>query len=257
MPRSRLTARERQRRRSPASRPTVLVTGGSGGIGRAICLEFGRAGWHVGVHYHRQRAEAERTVSELASLGAEGLPLQADVRSSHKVAGMIRSLIERWHGLDVLVCSAGQGSGQLVLRMAPAEWDATIHTNLTGTFHCLRAAAKHMLARRRGSVIVVGSFAGVQGRAGQAAYAASKAGLFALVKTAAWEWGNKNVRVNAVLPGWHPTALAGEAMPKASSLHDHALRRTPDLTEVARSVFQLSQLNDVSGQIWNLDSRIM
>ncbi len=242
---------------APGRRPTVLVTGGSGGIGRAICMEFGRAGWQVAVHYREHRTRAERTVAGLAGFGGEGFPVRADVRDAGQVAAMVRSVVARWSHLDVFVCNAGLASSRLLLRMGSGEWDATIDTNLTGTFHCLRAVAEHMLARRRGSVVVVGSFAGVQGHPGQAAYAASKGGLLGLVKTAAREWGRSNVTINVVFPGWQRTSLSGGAMPEAADLHDHALGRTPDLGEVARSVYHLALLKDVSGQVWNFDSRIL
>ncbi len=240
-----------------ATPKTVLITGGSRGIGKAICLEFGRAGWRVGVHYRERREDAERTVAEIAGYGAEGIVVQADVRDGGQVAQMVRTLLDRWPQLDVLVCNAGQASNRLLLKMSMAEWQETIDTNLTGTFHCLRAVGAPMITRGRGSIVVVGSFAGIQGQHGQAAYAASKSGLLGLVRTAAREWGSQNVTVNAVFPGWHQTELSGESMPAPSALEDHVLARTPDLQEVARSVYHLAQLRDVSGQVWNLDSRII
>jgi len=130
-----------------------------------------------------------------------------------------------------------------------------VETNLTGTFHCLQAAGPVMARQRNGAVIVVGSLAALQGGAGQAAYAASKAGLMGLVKSAAKEWGNRNIRVNMALPGWHKTPLAGSAFPHEASV-DHVLGRTPSLEDVAGSIYRLALLQDSSGQIWNLDSRI-
>ncbi len=220
-------------------------------------MEFGRAGWRVAVHYREQRAEADRTAALLADVGGEGFPVCADIRDAAQVGAMVRTVLTRWRRLDVLVCNAGLASSRLVLRMGPDEWEATIGTNLTGTFHCLRAVADHMLARGGGSVIVVGSLAGVQGYPGQAAYAASKGGLLGLVKTAAREWGRSKVTINAVFPGWHRTGMSGSAMPEAAGLDAHALGRTPDIGEVARSVYHLALLKDVSGQVWNLDSRIL
>ena len=122
---------------------------------------------------------------------------------------------------------------------------------------CRRTPTISSSLPRRGSIVVVGSFAGIQGHHGQVAYAASKSGLLGLVRTAAREWGSQNVTVNAVLPGWHQTELSGESMPAPSELEDHVLARTPELQEVARSVYHLAQLRDVSGQVWNLDSRII
>jgi 3-oxoacyl-[acyl-carrier protein] reductase len=103
--------------------------------------------------------------------------------------------------------------------------------------------------------VVIGSHAGSHGSTGQAAYAASKAGLIGLVKTAAQEWGPQNVRVNLVLPGWHRTGLSEGVMPVGHDWPDHALRRPPALEEVARTIVHMTQLNDLSGQVWNCDSR--
>ena len=188
---------------SLVTRPTVLVTGGSRGIGQAICLEFGHAGWRVGVHYRERKDDAARTAATVTAQGGEGVLYQADIGDARQVETMVQEFVSRWGRLDVLVCNAAQATSGLVIRLRPDEWKAVIETNLTGTFHCLKAAANHMLDQGDGSVIVVSSFAGMQGGAGQSAYAASKAGLLGLVKTAAREWGCSNVRVNAVFPGWH------------------------------------------------------
>ncbi|MBI4400342.1 MAG: SDR family oxidoreductase [Nitrospirae bacterium] len=241
----------------PVTHPTVLVSGGSRGIGRAICLEFGRAGWRVGVHYRLRQEDAERTAASIKDSGGEGYPYCADIRDAQQVQAMVRAVVARWGRLDVMVCSAGLASSALLIRLRPEQWADTIETNLTGTFHCLKAAGAVMVAQREGSVIVVSSFAGVRGRTGQAAYAASKAGLLGLVKTAALEWGPHNVRVNAVLPGWHRTELSGSAMPDADVTGDHVLGRLADLSEVVRTVYHVALLKDASGQVWNLDSRII
>lgn len=235
----------------------ALVTGASGGIGHAICLEFARARWCVGVHYHTRLSEAERTAAEVGASGGDALPLCADVRRADQVEKMVGAVIDRWGNLDVLICAAGAASRQLLTRTGPDVLEAIIETNLTGTFLCMKAAARHMLQRRSGAIVVIGSHAALQGRPGQAAYAASKAGVLGLVKTAAREWGPSNLRVNAVLPGWQRTAMTGFGAAVPEDLGDHALGRSPSIEEVARSVVHLAQLHDVSGQIWNLDSRII
>lgn len=253
--RKRPTPRSRTECRGADARPTVLVIGASGGIGRAICLAFGEAGWRVGVHYRTRKREAERTAALVKEHGGVPLCLQADVRDGKQAHEMVHRLIDRWSRLNVLICNAGVASSELVLRAETESWAAVMETNLTGTFHCLQAAGPVMIAQRDGAVIVVGSLAGMQGAAGQAAYAASKAGLVGLARTAAKEWGKQNIRVNVVLPGWQRTALAGPAFPRGTPA-DHALGRTPSLADVARSICRLAQLKDSSGQVWNLDSRI-
>lgn len=158
-------------------------------------------------------------------------------------------------GQPAVVCNAGIGASSLLLRQQEDLWADVIATNLTGTFHCFRAAGPLLIGRGGGSIVVVGSYAGFQGGVGQAAYAASKAGLVGLVKTAAKEWGPQNVRVNLVLPGWQTTVLSEGAIPESESWRNHALRRPPALDEVASTILHLAQLQDVSGQVWNCDSR--
>ncbi len=153
------------------------------------------------------------------------------------------------------ICNAGIAASSLVLRQQEDEWMSVIQTNLTGTLYCLQAMATPLLVQGGGSIVVIGSHAGYHGSVGQAAYAASKAGLIGLVKTAAQEWGPQNVRVNLVLPGWQQTGLSEGAMPDDHNWPDHALRRPPALEEVARTIVHMAQLKDMSGQVWNCDSR--
>lgn len=170
---------------------------------------------------------------------------------------MIDAVEKRQGRLDVLVCNAGVASSRLVLRCPEDEWQRVIDTNLTGTYRCLAAAAPVMMKQGGGSMVVIGSFAGWHGTIGQAAYAASKAGLIGLVQTAAREWGSYNICVNLVYPGWHPTPLAGDAFPSADELNDHVLGRLSNLEDVCRTICLLAELPGLSGQIVNLDSRIL
>lgn len=248
--------RRRTVSRASQTRPAVLVTGGSGGIGRAICVAFGKAGWRVGVHYRTRAQEAARTAALVRRHGGVALCLQADIRDGKQTQGMVDQLVARWGRLDAMVCNAGVASSALVLRADAEAWETIVTTNLTGTFHCLQASAPVMLKQRDGVMIVVGSLSGAQGAAGQAAYAASKAGLVGLAKTAAKEWGSCNVRVNVVFPGWQKTALAGAAFPDEGPA-GHVLGRTSSLEDVADSICRLARLRDVSGQVWNFDSRIL
>jgi 3-oxoacyl-[acyl-carrier protein] reductase len=233
----------------------VLVTGASGGIGRAISLGFAAAGWSVGVHYHRNKAAAEGTLTQVVASGGTGALYEADIRESHAMQQIVKSFCRMAPVPSVFVCNAGIGGSHLLLRQRQEDWIEVITTNLTGTFHCLRAMAPPLLACGGGSIVVIGSHAGFHGVIGQAAYAASKAGLIGLVQTAAKEWGAGNVRVNLLLPGWQKTGLSEEAMRADESWNDHALGRPPSREEVAKTVLHLAQLNDVSGQVWNCDSR--
>jgi 3-oxoacyl-[acyl-carrier protein] reductase len=240
---------------NPFSRSSVLITGASGGIGRAISQAFGAIGWYVGVHYSHNEPAAQATLERVVAAGGTGYLYQADIREAEPVRRMIDRFTNQTSGPLVLICNAGIGQGDLLVRQSEEIWDNVIATNLTGTFHCLRAMAPSLLARGGGSIIVIGSHTGFHGATGQSAYATSKAGLIGLVKTAAHEWGPENIRVNLVLPGWQNTHLTEGIFPEGSGWPDHALPRPPAIEEVVGTIVHLAQLKDVSGQVWNCDSR--
>ena len=239
-----------------AGRPgSVLVTGASGGIGQAVTRAFGSAGWCVGVHYHKAKASAESILGQIERAGGSGALYDADVRDAQSVEQMVHTFSRNNPPPLCFVCAAGVAGSHLVLKLHEDDWADIMAINLTGLFHCLRAMALPLRAQGGGSIVVVGSYAGYQGSAGQAAYAASKAGQIGLVKTAALEWGQDNIRVNLLWPGWQNTRLAKGANPGKAGWRDHALRRPPALDEVVRTVVHLAQTTEMSGQIWNCDSR--
>ena len=242
-------------RREHADCPAVLVTGASGGIGRAIGQAFGAIGWHVGVHYAQNESAGTATLEEVISAGGTGEIYQADIRDASSVQNMINRFSNQASGPLVLICNAGIGQRHLLVRHSQEVWTDVVATNLTGTFYCLRTMAPFMLDRGGGSIIVIGSHTGFHGATGQSAYATSKAGLIGLVKTAALEWGPQNIRVNLLLPGWQKTDLTEGIFPEGSGWPDHALRRSPSIEEVAGTIVRLAQLKDLSGQVWNCDSR--
>lgn len=239
----------------PLNPSAVLITGASGGIGRAIGQSFGRIGWHVGVHYYQDQPAAQATLALVVNAGGIGDLYHADIREAESVRRMVDRFSGCTSGPLVLICNAGIGQSELLVRHSDDIWDNVIATNLTGTFHCLRVMAPSLLARGGGSIIVIGSHTGFHGATGQSAYATSKAGLIGLVKTAALEWGPQNIRVNLVLPGWQKTDLTEGIFPEHKGWLDHALRRPPAIEEVVGIIVHLAQLKDVSGQVWNCDSR--
>lgn len=242
--------------RPSSDRRVVLVTGASRGLGRAIAVGFGRAGNRVVVNYRTDAAEADRTVRAVEEAGGTAIPYQADIRDAKNVAAMVAATADRWGRLDVLVCNAAVTEGRLVVRVSDEAWDKIVATTLTGAFHCLQHAGAVMHTQRAGAVILIGSLAGLQGLAGQAPYAAAKAGLLGLMRTAAREWGTAGVRVNAILPGWHATALTGFRDDPAPAPFEPALGHgtTPDA--VADFVVALAAMPDISGQVFTLDSRM-
>ena len=234
----------------------VLVTGASRGLGRAIAVGFGRTGDQVVVNYRTDAMEAERTVRAIAEVGGTAVAYQADVRDAKSVAAMVAATMDRWGRLDILVCNAAATEDRLLLRVSDEAWDRVVATTLTGAFHCLQQAGAIMQRQRAGAVILLGSLAGLQGLAGQAPYAAAKAGLLGLMKTAAREWGNAGVCVNAILPGWHATALTGFHADPAPAPFEPVLGHGTTLEAVADFVVALAAMPNVSGQIFTLDSRI-
>ena len=233
-----------------------MVFGGSGVIGGAIAKAFGQKGWMVGIHYHQHQAAAVEIGATVKNAGGKSHLYQADVTNPSQVRNVLQDFVRSHGSLHVLVWAVGAGSSLLLIKTSPEDWTQTLRTNLTGAYHVLHAIAPIFARQKDGSVILVGSLSGEQGLAGQAAYAASKAGLVGLMQTAAQEWGSFNIRVNVIFPGWHLSPLSKSGLPLAMEHHTHTLHRTPSLTYVATSVYHLAVSPDTSGQVWNLDSRI-
>ncbi len=176
----------------------ALVTGGSKGIGRAIAVELAGAGAEVVVGYRTGQNEAEAVAKEIG-----GEALQADVSVAEEAAG----LVEQAGDLDILVNNAGLTRDGLIARMPDDDWHVVLNTNLGGVFYTCRAAARGMMKRRTGAIVNLTSVVGVHGNPGQTNYAASKAGIIGFTKSLARELASRNVRVNAVAPGYIETAL--------------------------------------------------
>jgi 3-oxoacyl-[acyl-carrier protein] reductase len=177
---------------------TALVTGGSRGIGRAIALELARAGANVTLSYRSGKDEAEEVARE-----AGATAVQADVSD----ADQAKALVETAGDVDILVNNAGITRDGLLVRMPDEEWHDVIATNLSGTFHTCRAAARGMMKRRSGAIVNVSSIVGVHGNPGQTNYSASKAAIIGFTKALARELGNRGVRANVVAPGYVDTRL--------------------------------------------------
>ncbi len=195
---------------------TALVTGGSRGIGRAIAVEFARHGADVALIGRDQEAlqESARVCAE-ARPGVAAEVFQADVTDQAAVDRVVGEAAARFGRIDYAVANAGQSVDALLLRLRPETIDRMIDVNLKSAFYLCGAVAKPMMKQRSGSIVLMTSIVGLTGNAGQAAYAASKAGLIALCKSAAKELGSRNIRVNAVAPGLIETAMT-EKMPDAA-----------------------------------------
>jgi 3-oxoacyl-[acyl-carrier protein] reductase len=242
-----------------AARRTVIVTGGSRGLGQAIVARFASAGDRVMFSYRTREDVARGLVEAITSRGAEAVALRADVRIASDVEDLVASAFGRWGSVDVLVNNAGMTRDGLAVRMGEQDWDEVLETNLKGPFLCIRAAGRIMLQQGSGHIISIASLSGLLGREGQVNYSASKAGLLGLTKTAAGELGPSNIKVNAVLPGYLGTDMGRTAPDRVRerAVSENVLGRTSDPDEVAEFIYRLSLMNNVSGQVFNLDSRIL
>jgi len=185
----------------------ALVTGGSRGIGRAICERLAQHGATVIVNYAQSAAKAEEVVAGIMRQGGKAVAMGFDVASAEATEKAIKEILERHGKIDILVNNAGIAVDALVVRTKTEDWQRTIDVNLSGCFYCARAVAKPMMKARRGRIVNISSVIGLMGNAGQIAYATSKAGIFGLTKSLAKELGSRGVTVNAVAPGYIDTDM--------------------------------------------------
>ena len=185
----------------------ALVTGGSRGIGRAICIELARQGARLAVNYHSNANLAEAVVAEITAAGGDAISVHGDVAASTDAAAIVKSTVERFGGLDILVNNAGITRDGLLMRMSEADWDTVHNTNLRGTFLVTKAATRPLLRAKSGRIINISSVVGVMGNAGQANYAAAKAGMIGFTRAVARELASRGITVNAVAPGFIQTDI--------------------------------------------------
>ena len=235
----------------------ALVTGSSRGIGAAIALELARRGSTVVINYRRDAAGAAAVCASVQADGGRCSQLQADVSAGAEAAALVKAALERHGQLDILVNNAGVTRDALLLTMKDADWDSVLHTNLSSAYHVTRAALRSMLRRKAGRIVNIASVIGLTGQAGQANYAASKAGLIGLTKSLAREVGSRGITVNAVAPGFIPTALTAEltAEHQARILQETPLGRMGEPEEVAKAVAFLASDDAafITGQTLSVD----
>ena len=236
---------------------TALVTGGSRGIGRAICLELARRGVSVAVNYAGSAQAAEQTAAECAALGVEAFAIRADVADAGNVAAMVKEASARMGRLDILVCNAGVTRDNLMPLLKEEDFDAVVDTNLKGAFLCMKAAYRPMMKQKYGRIVAVSSIVGLRGNAGQTNYAASKAGLIGLSKSLAKELAGRNVTVNVVAPGFIDTDMTA-ALPQAARdamLSAIPMGRLGAAEDVAGAVayFASDEASYVTGQVLCID----
>ena len=195
---------------APEGKPVTLITGARRGIGRVIALRFASLGPIALNDIEPGRDELEKVADEVRAAGGEALVVTGDVTKSEDVDAVVKQVVSDLGRLDVLVNNAGITRDGLILRMTDDQWRSVIEVNLTGAFLCSRAVAKVMLRQRSGRVVNMASVVGVMGNAGQANYAASKAGLIGLTKSMARELAPRGITVNAIAPGFIVSPMTDE-----------------------------------------------
>ena len=235
----------------------VVVTGGSRGIGRAIAIEFGKRGANVVINYVSSDAEAEKVAEEIKSLGGNAILVKGDVSSFEEGKKLIDETVKVFGTIDILINNAGITKDGLIMRMKEEHFDKVIDINLKGVFNTCKSAVSHMLKQRSGKIINISSVVGVVGNAGQANYAASKAGVIGLTKSIAKEVGTRGITVNAVAPGFIKSDMTDVLSEKVKDgmLGLIPLNRFGNVEDVARTVvFLASEGGDyITGQVINVD----
>ncbi len=238
--------------------PSILITGGTRGIGLALSKAFACKGWKVASCYHLDEESAQKARTEMSRLTPDYLLEKCDVTVEKTVSKMVKELADQWDGLDCVIHNAGATSNARILNTEETQWEDTLAVHLKGAFLISKAALRSMLRRRSGHLIFISSIVGTTGNIGQGAYTAAKAGLVGFSRSLAQEYGSKNIRSNVVCPGFHKTGLSSGLTPQAEETirKNHLLDKTANLDEVADFMVWLAGATSISGQVFNLDSRI-
>ena len=230
---------------------SALVTGGGRGIGRAICVTFGQLGARVAVNYVRDEAAALDTVAAVAHGGGQAYAARADVSVPEEAGRLVDEAARRFGALDVVVVNHGIWIPAPIDTMTPDEWDQTLRINLGGAYAVCHHAARHMIARRAGAIILISSTAGQRGEPGYSHYAASKGALLAFARSLAGELAPHGIRVNAVAPGWVLTDMTRQVLegPEGKdALRAIPLGRPARPEEIAGPVAFLA--SDLASYVW-------
>ena len=235
----------------------VFVTGGSRGIGKAIALKFAENGYNVAINYVSDKTDTQALEKEFKNRGVECLIQKADVSKTDEVETLTKAIIEKFRRIDVLVNNAGITRDMLLIRMKEEDFDKVIEINLKGTFITTKAVVPYMMKKHNGRIINISSVVGVAGNAGQCNYSASKAGIIGFTKSVAKELASRNIRANAVAPGFIKTdmtdVLNDEQKNQINSQIPMKRMGTPE--DIANAVYFLGSKESsyITGQVLNID----
>lgn len=235
----------------------AIITGASRGIGRSVAIELAKAGAKVVINYAGNHAAAKEVEDAVKAIGGEVLLIQADVANADAVDQMIKQTVDAFGRVDILVNNAGITRDTLLMRMKEEDWDAVINTNLKGIFNCTKSVSRIMMKQRCGRIINMTSVVGIMGNAGQANYAAAKAGVIGFTKSMAKELASRGITVNAIAPGFISTdmtaVLTDQVKHELSTQIPLGRLGTPE--DVAGAVVFLASgaANYITGQTINVD----
>lgn len=235
----------------------ALVTGASRGIGKAIALLLAENGADVAVNFAGSTAAAEAVAAEIEKMGRKAILVQGDVSKTEVCAEMVDKVVKELGRIDILVNNAGITRDTLLLRMKEEDWDAVLSTNLKGVFNCTKAAVKYMAKQRNGAIVNISSVVALMGNAGQANYAAAKAGILGFTRSVAKEMAARGIRVNAVTPGFIKTDMTSVLSEKVVAAMEASipLARLGEPEDIAKAVLFLVSDNAayITGQTLHVD----
>lgn len=235
----------------------ALITGAARGIGKAIAKKFAENGYNVVINYVSAKTDIKTLTKEFEDLGVKVLLVKADVSNKEEAEGLVNQTIEKFGKIDVLVNNAGITKDNLLMRMSEEDFEKVLDINLKGTFLITKFATKYMMKKRCGSIVNLASVVGVAGNAGQCNYSASKAGVIGFTKSIAKELASRNIRANAVAPGFIKTDMTDVLSDnvKENINSQIPLKRMGTAEEVAKLVYFLgtAESSYITGQIINVD----
>lgn len=240
---------------------TVIVTGGSRGIGKSIALAFGAKGANVVVNYTASEGKALEVVEEVKALGGDAIAVKCNVSLAEDVENLLKETKDAYGTIDYLINNAGITRDTLLIRMKEDDWDAVMDTNLKGVFLCTKIIGKAMIKQKQGQIVNMTSVVGVMGNAGQSNYAASKAGVIGFTKSTAKEFAARGITVNAVAPGFIRTEMTDVLSDEVKDAYSKAipLQKMGEVEDVANAVmfFCSDNAKYITGQVLQVDGGML
>ena len=239
------------------NKKVALVTGGSRGIGKACAVELAKAGCDVIINYAGNEEAANKTVEELKVLGSNSKAMKFDVSNQELVEVAIKEIMDKYKRIDVLVNNAGITRDGLFMRMSAQNWLDVINTNLNSAYFVTNPVSKIMIKQRSGAIVNMASISGIYGNAGQANYSTAKAGLIGFTKALAKELASRNIRVNAVAPGFIQTDMTKD-LPQEQIVDKIPLKRLGEPEDIAKTVkFLALDTTYITGQVIGVDGGLV